>query len=309
MSVPDELDQLRAEQLDWLNASRRRVRTLITQIVGAAVVATLGLIVTQNRSVAYAFGLEAGYFSVAGALSTAALAGFACVAGLRLFLDYGGSLRYLLHSGTEFTLRLSENEHSTPIPAQPSGVVEAPKLLSELLTRELRYRLRGEVVGQGRKASTNLAVGASLALVGAGFIVWLALDAAAIQSRVVIPVNPMTYWGALGSKLALSTTANVFAFFFLATYRRNLSEIKYFQNELTNVESRAIAVALCSERDGAVSDAVIASLLNVERNFVLRRGETTADLSLKNLDQSEIQALAALLSQTLDTRDRQQKAG
>jgi len=41
----------------------------------------------------------------------------------------------------------------------------------------------------------------------------------------------------------------LFAYFFLKLYKSDLSEIKYFQNELTNVEMRYAAVRLADAGD------------------------------------------------------------
>lgn len=106
------------------------------------------------------------------------------------------------------------------------------------------------------------------------------------------------YSGAFLAKLALSVSANVFAFFFLATYRRNLSEIRYFHNELTNIQTRTLAVYVAAEKmlDKPLADALKA-LSATERNFVLKKGETTADLTVKGMDKEEVGALTAALTE------------
>ena len=57
------------------------------------------------------------------------------------------------------------------------------------------------------------------------------------------------------------------------------SDIKYFQNEMTNVELRmaAVNVALASGQQKAVQ-TVVEELSKTERNFILKKDETTADL-------------------------------
>lgn len=293
--TPPNPSELETEKRRWEAARYRRVRTNIVQVVAMLVAALSAFILTSSEAFARLTDYSWPFISFGGTLfSVTALAGAAVVA-TRLFLDYGN----IVHIGQTRNVRF-DIEH-----IRPQSAVDLPpkddRPLAEILTSELRFRLQAEVEAQGRKASTNLAVGGVLALIGAGFLAWLAFEASrASLVPGATPPTPMLYWGALLSKVALSTTANIFAFFFLATYRRNLTEVKYFQNELTNVESRAIATAIALDRDGAEIEKVIGSLLNVERNFILKRGETTADLTIKSLDQTEIQTLVALIAQNLD---------
>ena len=54
-------------------------------------------------------------------------------------------------------------------------------------------------------------------------------------------------------RLTLSIFIEFFSFFFLRLYKTGISEIKYFQNELTNAELKFIAVekAIMTEKDDA----------------------------------------------------------
>lgn len=110
------------------------------------------------------------------------------------------------------------------------------------------------------------------------------------------------YTGAFLAKLALSVSSNVFAFFFLSTYRRNLSEIRYFHNELTNIQTRTLAVYVAAEKllEKPLADA-LKTLSTTERNFVLKKGETTTDLSVKGMDKDELGALTAALTDFLQS--------
>ncbi len=88
--------------------------------------------------------------------------------------------------------------------------------------------------------------------------------------NLVLPIIP---------RVLLVVFVEVFAYFFLRLYRDGLSEIKYFQNELTNVESKltAIEFAYITKSNGALK-AAIEALSNTERNFVLGKGQTTVEL-------------------------------
>jgi len=77
----------------------------------------------------------------------------------------------------------------------------------------------------------------------------------------------------------------LFAFFFLRLYKGNLEDSKYFQNELTNILAKSIALKLAykNKNDALISD-LIKDLSRVERNFKLAPGE-----SLLNIEKTKIE--------------------
>lgn len=89
-------------------------------------------------------------------------------------------------------------------------------------------------------------------------------------------------------RIMLVIFVEVFAYFFLRLYKSGLAEIKYFQNELTNVESKLIAVEfslLAKNQESLVTS--LNSLSTTERNFILEKGQTTVELE-KAKSESEL---------------------
>ncbi|MCH7690367.1 MAG: hypothetical protein IIA17_04900, partial [candidate division Zixibacteria bacterium] len=86
-------------------------------------------------------------------------------------------------------------------------------------------------------------------------------------------------------RLSFIVFIEVFAYFFLKLYKASLYDIKFYQNELTNVESKIISLksAFFSKDDGALR-TIIEELSRTERNFVLKKGETTVELERTRLD-------------------------
>jgi len=74
-------------------------------------------------------------------------------------------------------------------------------------------------------------------------------------------------------RLSLVLFIELFAYFFLNLYKSSLSEVKYFQNEMTNIEVRftALGVALEAGDDELVRE-VTAELAKTERNFISGQG-------------------------------------
>jgi len=82
----------------------------------------------------------------------------------------------------------------------------------------------------------------------------------------------------------------LFAYFFLSLYRNGLNEMKYFQNELTNIESKLIAVevAYITKNEEVMKDA-LKVLVQTERNFILKKGETTVELERAKSESENMQ--------------------
>lgn len=165
----------------------------------------------------------------------------------------------------------------------------------------LTSRLSSEIESQNRKANINLGLGT------AGAILALIL----IGVSIYAPPNSRdhsVFWATVMSRGFLSLTASIFAFFFLSTYRRNLSEIRYFHNELTNVESKLLSIEILKDATLVKADRGDGALLHMlqglsatERNFILRRGESTTDLHQKDMDRQEQIAWASALASAFST--------
>jgi hypothetical protein len=160
-------------------------------------------------------------------------------------------------------------------------------------------RMQAEIEHQGSRANTNLTIALVVAFVGIIILAWLSYDVTNFLSKPPTHTeNQMLFYvGSFLAKLTLAISANVFAFFFLSTYRRNLNEIRYFHNELTNYEAKIVGAYLAGHHklDKPLSDS-LSALSKTERNFILKRGETTSDLSTKGLDQDETKNMIASLA-------------
>lgn len=294
----------------------------------SAVIALIGFLLSSNlETLSLISGTPRSYmgpvigWGYALLIIGAAASGF-CL--LQIFLEFGGGAT---QSGAQpapassnamgpvdqddelSSALVDELEEVVPRPARP----KTPRFV--LIATSMRNRIKQEIRAQGRKANTNLGMGVLTAFLGMGFLGWLAFDTSNASNRLAEAIaaraggeadapaalstpHPMLYWGQFGAKVALSVSANIFSLFFLSTYRRNLTEIKYFQNELTNVESHLVALYFAMERKFTDTEKkLLIRLSEVERNFILRRGETTADIQIKDMDTKEISALVGLAAQ------------
>ncbi|WP_198551123.1 MULTISPECIES: hypothetical protein [Pseudoalteromonas] len=166
--------------------------------------------------------------------------------------------------------------------------------------QEIKYRLQREITDLRLRANINLLLGMVITA-GGLYLLWttvsmvdtskllkeLASEGTESNGKflknLLLPLVP---------RVMLVIFVEVFAYFFLRLYKEGLSEIKYFQNELTNVESKLVALefSYVTGNEGAMNK-VIESLSVTERNFVLEKNQTTVELEKAKSDTQMTQTL------------------
>ncbi|MEH4662243.1 hypothetical protein [Phytobacter diazotrophicus] len=158
--------------------------------------------------------------------------------------------------------------------------------LSEL-SYDITRRLRREITDLRLRSNINLLIGMSITA-GGLYLLWTTVsivDSSELLKQLASEGNESNYkfiknmMLPIIPRVMLVVFVEVFAYFFLRLYKNGLAEIKYFQNELTNVESKLAAVEfsfVTNNQDGL--RASIESLSKTERNFILDKGQTTVEL-------------------------------
>jgi hypothetical protein len=131
------------------------------------------------------------------------------------------------------------------------------------------FRLSKEVADLSRRGNLNLIIGALATL--AGFLIF---------GMMVLDENfspsPENFISSFIPRLSLVILIEVFAYFFLGLYKSSLGEIKYFQNEITNIESKYAAMEYAVQYGDKESiNSILMQFANTERNFLLKKGEST----------------------------------
>ena len=145
-------------------------------------------------------------------------------------------------------------------------------------SRLTRRRLTEEISALSRRGNLNLVIGMVISIVGICYLGWKMFVAPTIQAS---NRDLLAYFI---PRATFTILIEAVAFFFLNLYRTSLHEIKYFQNELTNVEARLLAVNLMLYPGDAENLSSFASdLMKTERNFILQKGQTTVDLEREKL--------------------------
>ena len=134
-------------------------------------------------------------------------------------------------------------------------------------------RLKREIELLTKRANLNLIIGSTVTLVALMFLGYFVVTEQ-FSSLDVLKVTLHFL-----PRLSLVLFIEFFSFFFLKLYKANLSEIKYYQNELTNIENKyAALMAAFDYGNEADISAVIKTMSETERNFKLQKGESTVEL-------------------------------
>ena len=150
----------------------------------------------------------------------------------------------------------------------------------EQLFTSIADRLGREVQDQARRGNLNLILGILTTLLGLSILGYSVFYAPSTQatSEIVAYFVP---------RASLVILIEVFAYFFLNLYKQSLSEIKYFQNEITNIESRHLAIQFAAkDPDSSLQLKIVEELMKTERNFLMSKDQTTVEIERERLSRS-----------------------
>jgi hypothetical protein len=144
---------------------------------------------------------------------------------------------------------------------------------------DLFVRLQGAIEHQNRQVRLNLSVGAVVTVAGLFVLGYYVFGPKPLGD------DPWLFTSHFLPRLTLVVFIEIFGYFFLRLYKSSLGEIKYFQNEMTNLESRSIALATAmGSLDKEAIAEVVMDLSKTERNRILEKGQTTAELERGKTD-------------------------
>lgn len=159
---------------------------------------------------------------------------------------------------------------------------------------ETKNRLSLEIAALGRRGNLNLILGIITTVSG------LLLLATFVFTQIDTPKETIPFALHFLPRLTLVLFIEIFAYFFLLLYKSSLAEIKYFQNELTNVEQKYAALISSIQYDeSAVRNDVISILASTERNHVLEKGQTTVELEKIRIEKEGLSDVAKHLASLL----------
>lgn len=155
---------------------------------------------------------------------------------------------------------------------------------------QISRRIENELFTLKKRANLNLLFGILITIIALSML-WVNLDLfysdfdknfkGAEAKDILLYLLP---------RLFMIIFTELFALFFLKLYAKGLNEIKYFQNELTNIELKLVAVevAYVTKNDESMKDS-LNILAQTERNFILKKGETTVELERAKSESENMQ--------------------
>ncbi|MBI4920957.1 MAG: hypothetical protein HY834_04360 [Devosia nanyangense] len=147
----------------------------------------------------------------------------------------------------------------------------------------------------GKRANSSLFAGLGFGAVGAVFL--------GVLLFVEKPTGLVELTGILSHylpRLSITLIVELVAFFFLRVYSRTLADIRYIQNEITNIEMKLVGLHIAIERNAAdvVNEAVLA-LIHTERNHILEKGQTSLENERERIESKTLSQLVAGLAEAL----------
>jgi len=143
----------------------------------------------------------------------------------------------------------------------------------------INQRIGFEITRLSKSANINLVFGSLSTLFAIGFLGYEVL------------YNPVNFTELIPllshyiPRISIVIFVELFAFFFLKIYKTNLSDIKYFHNEKTNIDLKLIAIkSAISSKNETIIQLAIEELANTERNFILKKGESTIEIEKEKMD-------------------------
>ena len=115
-------------------------------------------------------------------------------------------------------------------------------------------------------------------------------------------------------RVLLALFVQGFSIFFLRLYKDTIRETKYYQNELTTIELKLMAVSLSRENDKVDVSSIVNALMSIDRNRPLENAQTTEQLERQKLDDEYFEKMQKQFLSTIDgvakivKRDNQQSS-
>jgi hypothetical protein len=175
------------------------------------------------------------------------------------------------------------------------AALEMDAILSRM--EETRRRFQQAISRLNAQSRFNLLLGGMLGFAGfavLGYFLFRGISGGSDTTARVM------YFGA---RIFLVFTIHAFAYFFLNLYKVGITEIKYFENEMTNFETKAIALIVARQiKDSPSLARILVELASTERNFVLKKGESTVTLRRDEIDHSHLEHLAGALTNVVKSK-------
>ncbi|OCY50362.1 hypothetical protein [Acinetobacter pittii] len=158
------------------------------------------------------------------------------------------------------------------------------KIRADLIVENFEYkiksiesRVQGEIERLSRSGIINLSLGMMLSVGGIGYLGFFVVNVQKFINIEEMVINTFP-------KAIFVLLIEVFAYFFLKLYKQSLDDIKYYQNELTNIESKNLAVYIAKQSNNhKLLTLCVEEFLGTERNFILEKDQSTIEIEKERI--------------------------
>ena len=165
----------------------------------------------------------------------------------------------------KYTAQITENAQAMPIRT------------AFAYTRE---RLLKEISSLTRRNNVNLTIGVVTTVAAVSLLTYLVLGSTEIKFN-----NVPDLLAHFIPRVSVAAFIEVFSFFFLKLYKSGIQEIKYFQNELTNVDMKVIALeSAFLKSPNALTEKIAPQLVGTDRNLAPIIAPTDSGKDAKQVD-------------------------
>ncbi|MCX4043363.1 hypothetical protein [Aeromonas veronii] len=194
-----------------------------------------------------------------------------------------------------------EVEQNTPLRDKISSSVSIEDKRNKndaiALGEKFTDRLQKEIEQLTRGANIYITFGSAITVGAAAILFYTVTDLSSYFNSPFSDTKTAltsTDWFSVISRFSIVVFVEVFAFYYLRLYRSTMDTVKYYQNEITNIEMRLMAIyslQTLATPDSVSASTLISSLSNSERNFVIQKGQTTVDLEKQKIDSTQISSI------------------
>lgn len=144
-------------------------------------------------------------------------------------------------------------------------------------TKNIESRVQGEIGRLSKSGIINLSLGMMLSIGGILYLGNFVVNVQMFETMQEMFINTFP-------KTIFVLLIEVFAYFFLRLYKQNLDDIKYYQNELTNIESKNLALQIAKQSNNhKLLTLCVEEFLSTERNFILEKDQSTIEIEKERI--------------------------
>ncbi|MDR9561583.1 hypothetical protein [Acinetobacter baumannii] len=160
-------------------------------------------------------------------------------------------------------------------------------------TKNIESRVQGEIGRLSKSGIINLSLGMMLSIGGILYLGNFVVNVQIFKTMQEMFINTFP-------KTIFVLLIEVFAYFFLRLYKQNLDDIKYYQNELTNIESKNLALQIAKQSNNhKLISLCIEEFLSTERNFILEKDQSTIEIEKERISSNNTNNTLQILKDIL----------